>query len=88
MSTTVVHTAGSRSAVEAMTMPATAPASPRSSERVGALRPSVSDSSSTTTSSGGPVGLSSRRTDRMPSRSLGALALIRASTMRVDRSGS
>ena len=51
----VVHTAGSRSSVAAMTMPATGPAPPRSSVRTGARRPSVSDSSSTTTNRVGPL---------------------------------
>ena len=50
ISITVVHTAGNRSTVGAMTTPATRPPSPRSRPRVGARRPSVSDSSSTTAS--------------------------------------
>ena len=86
ISTTAVHTAGSRSAVEATTTPATSPASPRSRLRVGARRPSVSDSSSTTTSSVGPD-RPARRTGERSNRSRGPAAFRRASTMAVDRSG-
>ena len=50
--TTVVHSAGRRSCVDAITMPATGPAWPRSSERTGDWRPRVSSSSSTTTTRG------------------------------------
>ena len=79
ISTTAEHTAGSRSAVEATTTPATSPASPRSRLRVGARRPSVSDSSSTTTNSVGPT---SRPPDgERSNRSRGPAALRRASTM-------
>ena len=86
-STTVVHTAGRRSTVEAMTMPATGPASPRSRVRVGALRPSVSDSSSTTTSRVGPTGRAAA--GGAAARPVAAAAALRrASTSRVDSSGS
>ncbi len=88
MSTTVVHTAGKRSTVEAMTMPATRPASPRSRLRVGARRPSVSDSSSTTTSSVGPTGRFSPPWRSCPWRSRGPAARSRDSARRVDSSGS
>ena len=83
ISMTVVHTAGSRSTVEATTMPATNPPSPRSRLRVGALRPSVSDSSSTTTSSVGPTACSERS-----ARSRAPAGLSWASTRRVDSSAS
>ena len=83
ISMTVVHTAGSRSTVEAITTPATRAPSPRSRLRVGALRPSVSDSSSTTTTTVGPTARSERSARSRPPAGHRC-----ASTRRVDSSGS
>ena len=86
-STTVVHTAGSRSAVEATTMPATSPASPRSRLRVG--RPAALGQRLVVDHD------QQRRADRRTAARraaragrAGPAALSRASTMAVDSSAS